>query len=185
MKPQVEQHAASLSDRVQQLEHILSESQFGSQDAVKAARAYKDIVAAVKSAREAADTAQNDTNHAADILSNVQERTNDAETNSAKALADAYDSKQSTSEKLEPKLKNATEVYKPIKKLLDNAEELFKDIRKILENIQIQDLDNRYKTASNNAEKALVSLEEVKEGVNTSYTKVSLVYFIFNQSELL
>lgn len=68
-----------LSSKVKELEHILSESQYGSEDAIKAARAYKDIVEAVRSAREAADSAQNNTNDAADILYNVQEKTNDAE----------------------------------------------------------------------------------------------------------
>lgn len=73
-----------MTDRVHQLELILSESQFGSEDAIKAARAYKDIVAAVRSAREAADNAQNNTNHAAGILFNVQEETNNAEIKSTK-----------------------------------------------------------------------------------------------------
>lgn len=73
---------SNLSRRVEQLQHILSESQYGSGDAIKAARAYKDIVAAVRSAREAADSAQNNTNDAADILYNVQEKTNEAEVNS-------------------------------------------------------------------------------------------------------
>lgn len=73
-----------MTERVQQLEHILSESQFGSEDAIKAARAYKDIVAAVRSAREAADGAQNNTNNAAGILYSVQEETNDAEIKSTK-----------------------------------------------------------------------------------------------------
>lgn len=81
---QVQTHVSDLSDRVQQLEHILAESQYGSEDAIKAARAYKDIVAAVRSARQAADSAQNNTNNAADILFNVQEKTNEAEIKSTK-----------------------------------------------------------------------------------------------------
>ncbi|CAG9860176.1 unnamed protein product [Phyllotreta striolata] len=162
IKPQVEEHANSLSDRVQQLEHILSESQFGSQDAVKAARAYKDIVEAVKDAREAADAARLDADHAADILNNVQERCNDAETSSAKALDDAYASKRSTVEELEPRLKNVSDVYEPIKEMLNDAGKLLDDIQKIMDNIHVQDLDERYKTAADNADDAFASLGNVK-----------------------
>lgn len=71
---------------MQQLQHILSESQYGSEDAIKAARAYKDIAAAVRSAREAADSAKNNTSDAVNILNNVQEKTNDAEINSTKGI---------------------------------------------------------------------------------------------------
>ncbi|XP_074042767.1 laminin subunit alpha [Leptinotarsa decemlineata] len=169
LKPRVQDHASNLSERVQQLEHILSESQFGSNDAVKAARAYKDIVAAVESARKAADSAQIDTNEAADILSNIQERTNDADTNSAKALDDAYESKESTYKELEPKLADALSEYTPIKTTHDENDQLLKEIEKILEHIQIKDLGNAYKEASNNAEKALFSMSEVKTLVDDSF----------------
>ncbi|XP_057663543.1 laminin subunit alpha [Diorhabda carinulata] len=169
LKPQVQEHASTLSERVQQLEHILSESQFGSQDAVKAARAYKDIVAAVRSAREAADSAKNDTNHAAEILNNVQERTNDAETNSDRALDDSYELKQFTNDQLEPKLKNATEKYVPVEELLNNAGQMLKEIQNILENLQVQDLEEGYKVAAKNAEDALWSVREVKGIVSSNY----------------
>lgn len=43
-------------------------------------------MAAVKSAREAADSAQNNTNNATYILHNVQEKTNDAVAKSSKGL---------------------------------------------------------------------------------------------------
>lgn len=48
LQPNVQVHADDLSDRVEKLEHILSDSQIGSSDAIKAARAYRDIVDAVK-----------------------------------------------------------------------------------------------------------------------------------------
>ncbi|CAG9836790.1 unnamed protein product [Diabrotica balteata] len=172
LRPQVQEHATNLSKRVEQLEHILSESQFGSQDAVKAARAYKDIVAAVKSAREAADSAQNDTNHAAGILNNVQERTNDAETNSERVLDEAHNSKTSTTDTLKPKLKTSIEMYQPVKKVLDDAGQLLKEIEKILENMQIQDLEEGYKVAAKNADDAAESVGEVKESVTTSYNNL-------------
>lgn len=173
LKPDVQDHATNLSDRVQQLEHILSESQIGSEDAVKAARAYKDIVAAVNSAREAAEGAENDTTNALEILNNVQERTHDADTNSAKALDDAHDSNQSTYQKLEPKLKVAISKYKPVKTAHDKNEELLKDIEKILDKIQIKDLGQAYKDAADNAERASGSIAIIEDLVNNSFTEVS------------
>lgn len=173
LKPDVQDHATNLSDRVQQLEHILSESQIGSEDAVKAARAYKDIVAAVNSAREAAEGAENDTNNALEILNNVQERTHDADTNSAKALDDAHDSNQSTYQKLEPKLKAAISKYAPVKAAHEKNEELLKDIEKILDKIQIKDLGQAYKDAADNAEQASGTVTAIEDLVNNSFTEVS------------
>ncbi|CAG9821860.1 unnamed protein product [Phaedon cochleariae] len=171
LKPQVQEHAQNLSERVQQLEHILSESQFGSTDAIKAARAYKDIVAAVRSARAAADSAHNDTDDAAGILGNVHERTNDAESISAKVLDDAHDLLQEK-DKLEPKLKQVLSAYEPVRKTYNTDEELLKEVEKILENIQVKDLGEAYKEASNNAEGAIESMAEVKEVVNTSFSEL-------------
>lgn len=48
LKPEVQEHADNLTLKVQNLENILSDSQLDSNDAIKAARAYKDIVDAVK-----------------------------------------------------------------------------------------------------------------------------------------
>ena len=173
LKPEVQDHATNLSDRVQQLEHILSESQIGSEDAVKAARAYSDIVAAVNSAREAAESAGNDTSNAFDILSDVQERTNDAETNSSKALSDAHDSKQSTYEKLQPLLNAAISKYKPVKDTHEKNEQILRDIEKILDNIQVKDLSSAYKDAADNAEGASSTITDVEKVVNSSFTEVS------------
>lgn len=173
LKPKVQEHASNLSERVQQLEHILSESQFGSADAVKAARAYRDIVASVKNAREAADSAQNDTNEAVDILNNIQDRTNDAEFRSANALADAHERNQTTHEKLAPKLHEAIATYIPLKKTHDRNADLLQDIEKILQNIQIKDLDKAYKNASDNADGALNTISEIEQVVNNSFNEVS------------
>ncbi|KAJ8953182.1 hypothetical protein NQ318_003218 [Aromia moschata] len=170
----VNSHATNLSERVQQLEHILSESQFGSEDAVKAARAYKDIVAAVNSAREAADSAENDTNNAVKILNNVQERTNDAEEKSGNVLDFAHESNQSTYRNLEPKLRAAISTYVPVKETHDKNDQLLKDIEKILDNIQVQDLSTAYRSAVGNAEEAFSSVEVVEALVNSTFAKYKM-----------
>ncbi|VEN47917.1 unnamed protein product [Callosobruchus maculatus] len=173
LKPKVQEHAQSLSDRVQELEHILSESQYGSQDAVKAARAYKDIVAAVKSAREAADSAQNDSSNAAEILANVHERTNDAENNAATALEDAHDSATMVHQKLKPKLDQSVERYVPVKEAHKKNEDLLNEIEKMLKNIQIKDLNTAYKNASDTADAAADTISHVEPAVNNLFNKLS------------
>lgn len=179
MKPTVQSHADDLSQKVQNLESILSDSQLDSNDAIKAARAYKDIADAVKSAREAADTAKNDTDHAVNILSNVQERTVEAESNSSIALDDAHRLNQNITNYLKPALVQAQLTFGPLKDTHANNDVILKGIEQILQNIELPPLDKSFKNASNMADKAISYTAMVDERVNTSFAKVitSFIYF--------
>ncbi|XP_060535680.1 laminin subunit alpha [Cylas formicarius] len=172
LRPKVQEHAVNLSDTVQKLQHILSESQFESNDAIKAARAYKDIVEAVRSARDAANTAENDTNHAVEILGNVQDRTLESDSNSSKALDDAHKLNQRTSGDLEPQLEKAVDAFAPVKVVHEDNQDLLQDIENILTNIQPVSLAKAFKNASNMADAASSHVEEIEKRVNTSFASL-------------
>lgn len=172
MKPQVESHANSLSQRAQELDRLVSESRFGSEDAIKAARAYKDILNAVQDAREAVESAENDTNNAVEILNHITDKSYDASEESKKSLDRAHELNWSTKQKLEPKLNKSSEKYEPLKQLHDENEVLLKDIQKKLENIQLKSLDAAYEKAAKNADTASNYVSDVGESVNNTFKKV-------------
>ncbi|XP_030765960.1 laminin subunit alpha [Sitophilus oryzae] len=174
LKPQVQDHASNLSEKVEKLEHILSDSQFGSKDAIRAARAYRDIVDAVKSAHDAAESAQNDTDHAVSILSNVQERTLESDGISSTALDDAQKLKEKAKNDLEPVLRRAILLFNPVKGVHENNDMLLKDVEQILKNIEhfSEPLDKNYRTATKMAEEAISHTTNVDEKVNASFAKL-------------
>ncbi|CAG9771124.1 unnamed protein product [Ceutorhynchus assimilis] len=169
LKPTVQAHAENLSQKVQNLERILSDSQLDSNDAIKAARAYKDIAEAVKSAHEAAENAKNDTDHAVNILSTVQQRTMEAESNSSSTLDDAHKLDQSIRDTLEPALKQSIVIFGPLKQTQADNDVILQGIEQILQKLHAPALDKSFKNASNMADNALSFTSMINETVNASF----------------
>ncbi|KAH1008402.1 hypothetical protein HUJ05_008957 [Dendroctonus ponderosae] len=169
LKPVVQEHARDLTQKVQNLQNILADSQLDSNDAIRAARAYKDIADAVQRARNAADNAKNDTDHAANILSTVEGRTMAAETKSQIAVDDAHALSQNISSELEPALAAAVEKFAPLKENQTKNDAILKGIEQILKNIDLPPLDRRFKNASQMADNAIGFTDTVNQRINKSF----------------
>ncbi|XP_066250557.1 laminin subunit alpha isoform X1 [Euwallacea similis] len=172
LQPEVQDHARDLSMKVQNLENILADSQLDSSDAVKAARAYKDIAEAVKSARKAAENAKNDTDHAAGILNTVQEKTMETDSESREALDKAHEVNEKITKYLNPALEEALKAFGPLKQLQDSNDGILRDIEQILQTIELPPLDKRFRNASNMADKAITFTKTVDEHVNQSFSQL-------------
>ncbi|KAL1517260.1 hypothetical protein ABEB36_001047 [Hypothenemus hampei] len=172
LKPQVQDHAQGLSEKVENLENILAGSQLDSSDAIRAARAYKDIAEAVKSAREAAENAKNDTDDATALLTTIQEKTNEAESISRIDLDAAHELDHNITNQLEPALKQAKNNFNPLKMEQDNNDDILRGIEKILKTIEIPPLDKQFKNASQMADNAITFTNKVDDKVNQSFAQI-------------
>ncbi|XP_050301015.1 laminin subunit alpha [Anthonomus grandis grandis] len=172
LKPNVQKHADDLSDKVEKLQNILSDSQLDSNDAIKAARAYTDIAEAVKRARNATDVAKNDTDHAVNLLRTVSKRTTEADSNSSIALDDAHKLYQNISEELKPLLRQAIVAFGPLKASQGSNEVILQGIEQILDKIDLPPLDKSFKNASDMADKAIDYTNKVDEKIKTDFVQL-------------
>lgn len=173
LAPTVEIHAKNLTDRAMALDNLLTESRDLSGSAVKAAKAYGDIVNAVKDARSAAEGAQNDAYEASDLLDGIEAKTFNADQNSSDALKEAFESYHATNDDLKPKLEQAINKYKPVEDAHKTNDQQLNDMNKILENMQTQSLDQAYVLASNKADNAINHVKNIEETANETFVEVS------------
>lgn len=176
LAPEVEIHAKNLTERAMALDNLLTESRDLSGSAVKAAKAYGDIVSAVKDARSAAEGAQQDAYEASDLLDGIESKTFNADQNSSDALKEAFESYHATNDDLKPKLEIAVSKYKPVKNAHKANEQQLNDMNKILENIQTQSLEQAYVSALNKADNAIDHVKNIQDPANETFVEVILFF---------
>lgn len=132
LRPQVQEHAANLSQRAQELDNLLTETRDTSTDAVTAANAYKNIIEAIEAAQQAANNGLIAAANASDLLDGVENKTQVADESSVDLLETAHSSQTEEGE-LKPLLEENKQKYIPLqekhlknKELLDNIQKLLK-----------------------------------------------------------
>lgn len=171
--PEVEKHANETTDKLQELESFLTETQYISEDAVKAANAYKDILENVKNAREAANSADNEAIVVVNTLSGIDDVMFDAEQNSSSALGRAFDLKSSTNEDLLPLLKAAEKKFEPVRLLHEENKKKLDDLERKLQMAPKNEYDEVYMNSTKNAELASARLKEGHLDTDKYFEKVS------------
>ncbi|RZC32304.1 Laminin G 2 and/or Laminin II domain containing protein [Asbolus verrucosus] len=172
LRPEVEEHAKSLTERAMKLDSLLTETRHLSGNAVKAAKAYADIVDAVGDAENASLTAQADANNAVDLLSGIENKVFTAEQNSSQALNDAFEYSRATNEDLKSKLNSALTDYIPVGEASKQNKQKLDEIDKILKNIQNQSLDQSYVKASRKADEAVKHVSSIDSIANETFSKL-------------
>ncbi|KAL3275279.1 hypothetical protein HHI36_020047 [Cryptolaemus montrouzieri] len=159
--PVVEKHANQTTEQLQELESFLTETHYISEDALKAANAYKDILQTVQSAREAAETADKEAIVVVNSLGEIGETMYDADQNSSTTLNKAHQLHSSTKDDLLPLLENAKEKYIPVESLHKENQNKLDDLEKTLQNVATISFDEIYKNASGDADYASARIKEV------------------------
>ena len=172
--PAVRHHATNLTDRAMNLDNLLTESRDLSGGAVRAVKAYRDIVAAVKNASNAAKAAEGDSTSALNLLEDVGNTTYEVAQKSAKDLDNAFGIYHSTVQDLEPRVVDAIDQYKPVRKTHETNDEVLSNIEKMLENIQKQSLDQTYALAAEKADNAMRYVTNIEGIANGTFDKVFL-----------
>lgn len=149
LKPKIKEHAENLSHRAGELHGLLSETKDTSENAIKAANAYKDIVNAIKDAQAAAESSKEYVDEAAISFNKLQENSTDADSNSSNLLDDAFTSLQNVTD-LEPLIHEAILRSRPIRSLNEVNKENLDNIENVIR--QLQGIDP-YKESLNNAVK--------------------------------
>uniref|UniRef100_A0A8D8UVI4 Laminin subunit alpha n=1 Tax=Cacopsylla melanoneura TaxID=428564 RepID=A0A8D8UVI4_9HEMI len=100
------QHSKNLFDQAKKLDDVLSETRPFSNNALKAANAYKNIDATIEQAKEVATAAKADADTATDVSNGLSERTLGVQTRSTELLTNAQDSLKEAKDKLGPELED-------------------------------------------------------------------------------
>lgn len=122
LKPKIKDHAENLSQRAGELHGLLSETKDTSENAIKAANAYKDIVNAIKDAQAAAESSKEYVDEATISFNKLQDNSTDADNNSSYLLDDAFTAAENITN-LEPIIKESIKNNRPIRSLNDKNKE--------------------------------------------------------------
>lgn len=149
--PKVSDHADSLSLRAEDLDNRISKTKDLSNNALKAANAYKDIIMAVQEAEQVAANVTSFATHAAGELSHLEEEGLEADSNSASTLDNAYVHRKKV-ENLQPDMDNATSKSRPIRSTHDENIDQLNNLEKLMKQSYGSSFAEQLKDASDKAE---------------------------------
>ncbi|CAH0547112.1 unnamed protein product [Brassicogethes aeneus] len=161
-QPIVEERAGNLSLEAQEWSEVFSENK-ETEDAVKAGNAYRDIIKTVNNSRSAAEESRSDTSRANSILTDISDKTYEADSKSSDILFKAHSLKTNSEDKLGPILYNVQDEFLPIKEEFDRNVDLLKELIKNLDNTQYKSLDMAYINASEQSQTAGNIISDIKE----------------------
>lgn len=186
LRPQVQEHAANLSQRAQELDNLLTETRDTSTDAVTAANAYKNIVEAIEAAQKAANDGLAAAENAADLLDGVENKTQVADDSSVELLETAHSS-QTNEHEMTPLLEENKQKYLPLyekhlknKELLDNIQKLLKQQQQPLNNelLEAKETAGHAEAYAVNTNSSLDQFQDVSNDI-FNYTYYSFIFINF------
>ncbi|CAG2053240.1 unnamed protein product [Timema podura] len=133
-------HAQNLTNQANNLDNLLAESRYTSENAVGAANAYKNIEAAIQEAIKAAEDAGVAAENATDMSQGLDTRTRESEERSTVLLEDARKTLDQAQTELEPQLEAASQAVAQVQQLNDQADEGDNLINRLLNKISNQPL---------------------------------------------
>nr|CAD7256718.1 unnamed protein product [Timema shepardi] len=133
-------HAQNLTNQANNLDNLLAESRYTSENAVGAANAYKNIEAAIQEAIKAAEDAGVAAQNATDMSQGLDSRTRESEERSTVLLEGARKTLDQAQTELEPQLEAASQAVAQVQQLNDQADEGDNLINRLLNKISNQPL---------------------------------------------
>ncbi|XP_037900995.1 laminin subunit alpha [Glossina fuscipes] len=161
MTLQAELKGAELTVRAQDLTEQYADMTASAEPAIKAARAYSDIVDAVSSAREFTKKSKYAAGNATEKTFGIEDRAGAADKESAELLQRARASLHKVQSDLEPRLNASSAKVESISMLNENTENRLKDINIAMEALPAESQRDMYKSSNQNASDALDIMKDV------------------------
>lgn len=171
--PQVQQHAEDLSQEAQRLDSLLTETRNISTNAVRAGKAYANIVTAVDEAHAAAVSGIEAATNASELLSEVTEDTIFSSDTSANLLLDANNAQDRTVDDLRPRLEDAKAKSRPVRSLHEQNEEKLTIIENFLKNPHMHSFNDKLISAGEIATTADNLAQTILDTISFNFNKLS------------
>ena len=151
--PEIQDHAANLSRRAEELVNIFTETEGTAENALKAANAYNDIGTAIQEAHQAAESSNDYVENAVKLYTDIQDDISNTTMTSANILDDADEASRNIDE-LKPKLKEAEVKSRTERSVHSDNDIRLNNIKKFIKNFDSQGFNDILKEAIDTTEKA-------------------------------